>query len=513
MLNDRRSITTLLAVTAIIYVAARFWRLTDSCLWFDEIFSVHAAEHEWGSMLLFVARDLIHPPLFYLLLKVWISIAGESLISLRLLPVIFACLALVPFYLLCKELKIQKPAIALATFLFAINGTFIKYAQLLRMYSMLMFLSLLSVWLFARFFYRGKNLTALIIVNALMIYTHYYGWLVVDCEVLAVLIFQRFKWRGMAVMTGILSIFFAPWLWFVYRASQSGSELNQNIGWIPKPGFAGIGTYIIDLIEPFYFQASSAEPASIYAISIPLLLILAAATAIFLTRFRGFEQFDKQRIYFLSTFVFVPIILVFIASWILPNSIWGTRHLIIIAGPIVILAAIALADFDKGWLRITAITLIFLFSGYAFVQQAVDPPPFFIWCAWEGVANDIPTGTDARPTKVYTFENLVAYHVWFASRNSKGIEISAIKGVDGMHEDESYFLPRGFDDVRRRALTDITDERAWLVFRTEERGQETPLFQYLRNAGYVFCPNAPARFGKTDVYRIEIVKSRVTCSP
>ena len=36
-----------IALTAL-YVAARLWRLTASCLWFDEIFSVHAARHPWG---------------------------------------------------------------------------------------------------------------------------------------------------------------------------------------------------------------------------------------------------------------------------------------------------------------------------------------------------------------------------------------------------------------------------------------------------------------------------------
>ncbi|MBK8149346.1 MAG: hypothetical protein IPK58_14375 [Acidobacteria bacterium] len=69
-MNDRGKIGTagiifLLAA----YVVLRFWRLEDSCLWFDEIFSVHAASMPWSGILGFVAQDLIHPPLFYVLLK------------------------------------------------------------------------------------------------------------------------------------------------------------------------------------------------------------------------------------------------------------------------------------------------------------------------------------------------------------------------------------------------------------------------------------------------------------
>jgi uncharacterized membrane protein len=82
---------TRLAIAAIcvLYIAVRMWRLTDTCLWFDEIFGVHAAGHDWNSILGFVAQDLIHPPLFYLLLKLWIGIGGESLQWLRLFPVAF----------------------------------------------------------------------------------------------------------------------------------------------------------------------------------------------------------------------------------------------------------------------------------------------------------------------------------------------------------------------------------------------------------------------------------------
>src|SRR6187455_2295654 len=102
-----------------VYIASRFWRLTESCLWFDEIFSVHAAEHPWNSILSFVSLDLIHPPLFYVLLKLWIGVGAESLFWLRLLPVSFALLTVFPFVSLCRELKLGRWTQILALFLFA----------------------------------------------------------------------------------------------------------------------------------------------------------------------------------------------------------------------------------------------------------------------------------------------------------------------------------------------------------------------------------------------------------
>ena len=118
----------LIASICLVYIAL-FWGLTSSCLWFDEIFSVHAAEHSWNSLVSFVALDLIHPPLFYALLKIWISIVGENLFWLRLFSIVFSTIALIPFVLLCRELKLRFWTVMLALLFLAVNGPLIKHAQ------------------------------------------------------------------------------------------------------------------------------------------------------------------------------------------------------------------------------------------------------------------------------------------------------------------------------------------------------------------------------------------------
>src|SRR5215213_9018851 len=184
-----------------LYVAARLWRLTASCLWFDEIFSVHAARHTWAGLWHFAAADLIHPPLFYALLKLWAAAGGESLQWLRLFPALAAIVALVPFLLLARGLRLGAQETTLALLLAAANGYLVKYAQELRMYSLLLLLALTSLWLFARFNNsedgrpRRGTLVGLTFVNLLLVYTHYYGWLVVACE--AVYLCLRARRRGL----------------------------------------------------------------------------------------------------------------------------------------------------------------------------------------------------------------------------------------------------------------------------------------------------------------------------
>ncbi|MFN2501665.1 MAG: hypothetical protein ABR530_06605, partial [Pyrinomonadaceae bacterium] len=162
----------------ILYVGIRLYGLTSTCLWFDEIFGVHAAEHSWDQIIPFISLDLIHPPLFYVLLKLWISLGGEGLLWLRIFSVLFASATVAPFLGICAELRLHRRIQAMALLLLAVNGQLIKYAQEVRMYSLLLFLSLLSIWLFFRYL-RGRSGTVpLLIVNTLLVYTHYFGWLV-----------------------------------------------------------------------------------------------------------------------------------------------------------------------------------------------------------------------------------------------------------------------------------------------------------------------------------------------
>src|ERR1700683_4803189 len=75
-----------IAVVAL-FVGMRLWRITDFALDGDEIFSVQLARDNWRDLFTAAVQDAIHPPLLYVLLKLWIGIGGESLLWLRLFPV------------------------------------------------------------------------------------------------------------------------------------------------------------------------------------------------------------------------------------------------------------------------------------------------------------------------------------------------------------------------------------------------------------------------------------------
>jgi len=239
--------TTLL----VLYVALRSWRLTSYGLWVDEVFSVRAARLAWAELFRVVAADAVHPPFFYILLKLWIAAGGATLLWLKLLPLILSIGALIPFWLLCRDLKLSLTEAALGFWLIAVNGYLIHYAQDLRMYSLLFCLSVWSLFLFLRFV-RGTRaswrvIVALFAVNLLLVYTQYFGWLLVGTEGLCVLLWRPrlLGWFSLS-FTG-LALAFAPWAYAVAASGPKGTVVPASLQWIPRPGWAEVLWYLATL--------------------------------------------------------------------------------------------------------------------------------------------------------------------------------------------------------------------------------------------------------------------------
>lgn len=462
MKNIRLLQAVAVAVLSVVYATVRLWRLTASCLWFDEIFSLHAAQHTWGTILSFAAKDLIHPPLFYLLLKVWMSTGGESLYWLRLLPAALAVSAIVPLLYLCRELRLNVWSKLIAFLLISVNGSLIKYAQEVRMYSLLLCLSLFSIWLFVRYFHKGKGLAPLIIVNVLMVYSHYFGWFVAISEVAAIVIFQRIKIRAILIMLAVCAASYIPWVIAIWMALSGGSDVGQNIGFMERPGIPQLLHLVLNLVEPFYFPSTNTDPFTIVSVSVPIVAVVAAGSVVGVLndRARETEKFETKRL--LAIFVVLPLLSAFLASWLFPYSIWGTRHLIIVFVPAALLIAAVIGRIEAAAVKAAIVAMLILVSGYAFSIQFRRETPTFIWCAWEPLTVDVARKSGE---KVYVFEDLVAYHFWFAlHQNDSAIQVSKIRNVDGVTEDTAFFLPRGFDEIATVDIDDANESRFWIAY-------------------------------------------------
>lgn len=474
----------LFVLIIVLFIASRLWLLTASCFWFDEIFCVHAARHNWKPMLQFVAADLIHPPLFYVLLKIWIAVGGESLLWLRLLPVLISIAAIVPIVLFCRALKLSRSQINLALALLAVNGYLIKYAQEVRMYSLLFLLSCTSLWLFVKFTGSSRKLfwLALTAVNLLLIYSHYYGWIVVLVELLMLILWWRERVRKFVWTIFALVFSYLPWLHLITISKEPGRGLAQNIGWVTRPGLGDVVQFFAFLNTPFFFRQSSAvSTTDFWSIGLSL-LVFGLPLAILIWRSLKRQLPEARPVWMLFGFAILPIAIVFILSWIFPHSVWGTRHLIVTSAPYAILAAIAISRLNIAWLRTTCLVLIGCWVFLNGAVMLVKRPPNLTWCNWEPLAQEVVKAeTNTRePIDVYAFEDLVAYHLWFAFKNTERqpelgkFRVHVVKGIPGLAEDPAYFLPRRFYDIEAQDGATLKGDSIWLAFRDSQWNTTRP---------------------------------------
>ncbi len=138
-----------LILFAIIFLAflLRFFQLGYRSVWYDESFSIILARQDFGTILNGTAHDY-HPPLFYLVLSIWLKIFGEGVYAARFLSLLFGVGAVWVLYLLAKNLFGPKTALV-AAFIAAIAPFQVLYSQEVRMYSLEF---LLGGWLILSFY-------------------------------------------------------------------------------------------------------------------------------------------------------------------------------------------------------------------------------------------------------------------------------------------------------------------------------------------------------------------------
>lgn len=142
----------------------------DNALWYDEACSWITSTDSLGVMHNLLNVDLQHTPLYFLLLKSWMKLFGQSEISMRLLSMIFGILTVMLSYIVSR--KISKNYIFPA-FICAVSPLLVLFSVEVRMYSFVVFLVLLSINYLIDFEQREdkKSLLKLIATNVLIPYT------------------------------------------------------------------------------------------------------------------------------------------------------------------------------------------------------------------------------------------------------------------------------------------------------------------------------------------------------
>ena len=237
--QDRKFLITATAIVVAAFLL-RIYRIGEQELWLDEAFSFHIATMpNWLESLL----SDTNPPLYYLLLRAWMKIAGQSEAGLRLLSAGFGTLFIIAAIWAGREFF--SPSVGLWSGAFgALAPLHIYYSQEARAYTLLSFCLLLTYIMVWRAL-KKNTLTSWILVSAcalLSLYTHYFAVLGLLPAAFLFVIWpekQQVKqiWLRIGGAVFVTALLFLPWvlLSFVFTAHSSGGTDWIKYAWERVP--------------------------------------------------------------------------------------------------------------------------------------------------------------------------------------------------------------------------------------------------------------------------------------
>jgi len=227
----------ILLLVLLLAFGLRVHGLAQESLWVDEGYSISLSQHSPSEIIRGTAADQ-HPPLYYLLLHVWLK-AGSSLFHIRLLSAFLGLLSVALMALLGRWMDDEWVAIG-GSILLAILPMHIWYSQEARMYILLSGLGIASTgftWVISQGRARRAHWLGYLLSSAAGIYTHnlYFFLLPIQNLIVIVRALRGQEWRRLAGWLGgqvSLAVIYLPWLpTAIYQAR------HHSMTWLAAPGW------------------------------------------------------------------------------------------------------------------------------------------------------------------------------------------------------------------------------------------------------------------------------------
>ena len=351
--RSRIGTTDLVGIGGLVILLSFLWgRAAGTWFWLDEGIAAGISSHSLGSIPELLRQDG-SPPLYYVLLHLWMSLVGDTEVQTHLLSLIFA-LAVVPVSLWAGWSLFGRRTGWMCALVVALNPFVAFYATETRMYSLVLLLTLvaLATFLHAFVFGRRRHVPAFAVSLALLLYTHNWGLLFAAGAALALVPCVALSTERRRVVTdavlgfGAAALLYAPWVpTLLYQRSQ---ELQP---WAQQPTLLAVRDDVARVIG---------GPLGV-AGAVPLALGAGIGLAVVLRRPRS-----RTALAVIAMAIVVFVILA--AGW--ASSVWAYRYLAVVVPPVVLVAAIGLARGGRPALAALGV------AAFVTAPIAVKTPPY-----------------------------------------------------------------------------------------------------------------------------------------
>ncbi len=321
----------------------RLYNLAGESLWNDELASRYRSSFPTIEEVVTrgVAPD-IHPPGYQILMYYVQRLTGDSAFSLRLPSALAGILTIPLLFLLGKKL-LDPAGGLLAASLLAFSPVHVALSQEARPYSILIFLSALSVFLLYELCLRVnrgkplKRITAGLYISTIILleYLHYAGLLMAVLQLSFLVSFSLWRRKSRIEVTAISFVSILAFLpWGPWAAAQ-----------------AGTGSYIFSpslktVLLVFFEYMSNSKLLFVIFVS------FVAASSRSLLKSRDKANYSTSGIYTILMWLFLPITLFFVVS-VLFVPVFTSRSLMVsLPAAFLLLAASIRILFPAGPLRL-----------------------------------------------------------------------------------------------------------------------------------------------------------------
>jgi uncharacterized membrane protein len=372
----------------------RIYRLTFVTLWYDEYLTLNTIQLPWKQVLLGNYQRELNPPLYFLVLKLWTTLIGESELSIRMLSIGISMVSIVLAILIVRKLGADWRVQLGISVILAFHPLYLYFSTEVRMYSLLILFSLLSFYTYLAYNTNPKKnlyLLALLLISAsATLFTHYSGILIL----LGITIFASARIIRLAdhsqlnvliILILSLMIFLASAQIFLpdqiqeylnyYRNTPGGLYNSLNLYLIPGM-FSGSGILVSD---------------SFHWSHLFTLFAVIAGTMMLLTHNNGTTAIS------LIIFILISAILLFALNKIGVNV--ASRYLIHVNLFVLILASFSLLNSSQKYsivLNLAGATALFIFISaglYSTIRQEYHAPN------WRNIAELIEM--ESKPNEPY----------------------------------------------------------------------------------------------------------------
>lgn len=354
LVRERRNLFFKIVLLSVILFAIffRVWGIDSESYWLDEAISVRQAQEPLEESIGMVKKDT-HLPLYITLLNVWVHLFGVSEASTRLMSAVFGVASVYVIFLLGRKLFNKKVGLYSSVIL-AFSSISIYYSQEARLYSLFVFLAMLSFYFYVSFMEKKnlKNTLLYAFFTLLMIYTFLFAALVMLVQNVYYFLKNMRNSRNLLhwiILQAALFAVFVPWITVLFEQLK----VISYISWIARPTPMMVFWTFNDLFS------------NLLVLSVFLLTV--SISAYILWKSRG--GYETRHLELLAIWALLPVAVV-IAFSLFFTPVYHTRYFLFSLPAFYLLFAWSLSRVPgKKYVQIVLVILIMFFSAITIVEQ------------------------------------------------------------------------------------------------------------------------------------------------